>query len=143
MAETIIDRLNRLLGGNPSVQRVADDLQLTSELILLVRMMFADGELKEAELEVFKRICAGFGLAERDVPEILKYLRDFGYETSAFDAASMFRELDDSRKQELLVALLQMAKADSHLDKSEEELIRKTAAILDLSAADISRMRKG
>ena len=88
-------------------------------------------------------VAAVFGLAERDVPEILKYLRDFGYETSAFDAASMFRELDDSRKQELLVALLQMAKADSHLDKSEEELIRKTAAILDLSAADISRMRKG
>ena len=46
MVNNIIDSISRVLGGNPSAKKVSDDLQMTSELILLVRMMFADGELR-------------------------------------------------------------------------------------------------
>ena len=143
MSTGFLDGLNRLLGGNPSAQKVADNLQLTSELILLVRMMFADGELRPAEMAAFKKMCVeGFGLDERDIPGVLEYLKDFGYETTAWDAASMFAKYDVERKKTLLLHLLNVAKADNHLDISEAELIRKTAKILGLSAEDIGASGK-
>lgn len=143
MTDNVIQAISRMLGGSPSVRVVADDLQMTSELILLVRMMFADGELRPGEMGAFKRICVdAFGLDERDIPQILEYLKDFGYETSAWDAASMFTDVSVEKKRALLVHLLKLAKADNHLDVSEEELIRRTAKVLGLSAEDIGRSKE-
>ena len=139
MAETFLEKFSRFMGSNPSLGKVADDLQLTSELILLVRMIFADGELKPEELGAFKRICASaFNLNEDDIPGVLQYLKDFGYETTAWDAAAMFAEHDRERKKALLLHLLRIAKSDGHLDRSEAELIRKTAGVLGLTAEDIA-----
>ena len=139
MAETFLEKFSRFMGSNPSLGKVADDLQLTSELILLVRMIFADGELKPEELDAFKRICASaFNLNEEDIPGVLQYLKDFGYETTAWDAAAMFADHDPERKKALLLHLLRIAKSGGHLDKSEAELIRKTAGALGLSAEDIA-----
>jgi len=144
MAENLIQSISRFLGGKPSVRVVADDLQMTSGLILLVRMMFADGELRAEEMAAFRSLCVkGFGLDERDIPEILEYLKDFGYETSAWDAAAMFKEVPIEKKRVLLVHLLELAKSDNHLDASEEALIRRTAEILGLTAEDIVATGKG
>ena len=52
----IVDQIKDWLEADKSVKRVAEDLQLTSELILLVRMIFADGEMRPEELANFKRI---------------------------------------------------------------------------------------
>ena len=41
---TILDTFRAMLDQGKTVRRVADDEQLTAELILLVRIMFADGE---------------------------------------------------------------------------------------------------
>lgn len=137
---SVLDSISRVLGGNPSAKKVSDDLQLTSELILLVRMMFADGELRPQEMDMFKRLCTeAFGLDEQDIPGILEYLKDFGYETTAWDAASMFADHDLERKKKLLVHLLTIAKSDNHLDLNETELIKRTAKILGLSAEDIAQ----
>ncbi len=142
MSNLIIDKLSRLIGNNPSVRKVADDLQLTSELILLVRMMFADGRLRPEEMEAFKKLCAeSFGLDEDDIPEILEYLKDFGYETTAWDAASMFKERSPERKKQLLLHMLTVAKSDKDVAVSEVELIRKTADVLGLSAEEIEAWR--
>lgn len=139
MATNLLDNFSRFIGGNPSLRKVADDLQLTSELILLVRMMFADGKLRPEEMETFERLCAeAFGLQKEDIPGILEYLKDFGYETTAWDAASMFADHDVARKKALLVHLLKVAKADDKVHVSEAELIRKTAKILNLSPEEIA-----
>ncbi len=138
MSSNFFDGLNRLLGGNPSARRVADDLQLTSELILLIRMIYADGELNPEETKAFNTMCQSvFGLDEADIPGVLQYLKDFGYETSTWDAASMFKSYSIERKKELLVHLLQIAKADHNVDASEAELIRKTAHILGMTPEQI------
>ena len=139
MSNKIVDAFNRLIGGNPSVRKVADDLQLTSELILLVRMMFADGKLRPEEMEIFKKLCVSvFGLSDEDIPEVVQYLKDFGYETSSWDAAAMFNEMDIERKKALLVHMLEIAKSDHELHTRETELIRRTAEILGLSPKDIT-----
>ena len=141
---TVFDRLRDWLDQGRSVQRVADDMQLTSELILLVRMMFADDELKQRELQTFKRICqTAFGIPEDDVPAVIQYLKEIGYETTAADAAEMFRGMSDDRKRTLLLHMLSIAKADDEVSESEAKLIRKTAEVLGLTADDIAAARNG
>ena len=138
----IIEKIKDWVNQDKSVRKVAEDLQLTSELILLVRMMFADGKLKPEELENFKRICKiAFDIPEEDVPKVIGYLQDFGYETSIDDAAAMFEELEWERKKTLLVHLLSIAKSDNEVHADEAELIRKTSALLGLSAEEIAKLR--
>jgi uncharacterized tellurite resistance protein B-like protein len=144
MAKSLLEQLREFVEGNRSVRKVADDIRLTSELILLVRMMFADGELKPEEIGNFKRICkTAFDIPEKDVPEVLQYLKDYGYETTASDAAAMFEELPIERKKALLVHMLSIAKSDDELHVDEAELIRRTALNLGLSSDDIRAARSG
>ncbi len=142
MANQFLRSIREFISGNPSVKKVADDITLTSELILLVRMMLADGELRPAELENFKRICqSAFGIPQEDVPQVMQYLKDFGYDTSAHDAAAIFAEFEPERKRSLLVHMLSIAKSDDQLDVSEAELIKRTAKVLGLTGADIEAAR--
>jgi len=138
----ILDQIKGWLDKDKSVRRVAEDIQLTSELILLIRMMFADGQLKPEELSNFKRICKiAFDIPEDDVQNVIEYLREFGYETTVSDAAAMFEQLDDDRKRDLLVHMLSIAKSDNEVHEDEAEMIRKTAGILGLGAEDIEALR--
>ncbi len=140
----VIDKIKSWLDTDKSVRKVAEDLQLTSELILLVRMMFADGTLRPEELENFKRICKiAFDIPEEDVPKVIEYLQDFGYETSIDDAVAMFAELEWERKKTLLVHLLSIAKSDNVIHAEEAELIRKTSALMGVSAEEIAKLREG
>lgn len=139
----VIDKIKGWIDSDKSVRKVAEDLQLTSELILLVRMMFADGTLKPEELENFKRICKiAFDIPEEDVPKVIEYLQDFGYETSVDDAVAMFEGLEWERKKTLLVHLLSIAKSDNFVHADEAELIRRTSALMGLSAEEIAKLRE-
>ena len=134
---TILDSFRALLDQGKTVRRVADDEQLTAELILLVRIMFADGEMTGDELEKFKEICATrCDIPEKDIPEVVKYLVDFGYETTAENAAGMFSEMDVERKRAILRRMVRIAHSDDHLDPRESLLIQKTADTLGLTMMD-------
>lgn len=138
----VVDQIKGWLERDKSVKRVAEDIQLTSELILLVRMIFADGELRQQELNDFKKICRiAFNIPEEDVPEVLRYLQEFGYETTVDDAASMFGEMDLERKKALLLHMLSIAKADEEIHAGEADLIRRTAGLLGLSPEDITALK--
>ena len=138
---SIVDQIKGWLEKDKSVKRVAEDLQLTSELVLLVRMIFADGQLRPEELHDFKQICKiAFDIPEEDVPKVLKYLQEFGYETTPEDAAAMFKTLDMDRKKALLVHMLSIAKSDQDIHQGEADLIRNTASILGLSAEDFESL---
>ena len=137
----LLDDIRKWVDADKSVKRVAEDLQLTSELILLVQIMFVDGEIRKREMADFKRICnVAFGIPEDDVPQVVQYLKDFGYETSVQDAANMFEEMPFERKKELLLNMLSIAKSDESLHASEVELIRKTAEILGIDAQSLSQI---
>ena len=139
----IVDKIRGWIDQDKSVRMVADDLQLTSELILLVRMMFADGTLRPEELENFKNICRiAFDIPEEDVPKVIEYLQDFGYETSIDDAVAMFDGLEWERKKTLLVHLLSIAKSDNLVHDNEAELIRRISDLLGVTAEDIAKLRE-
>jgi len=135
---SLLDSLKDLLTSKSSVQMVADNPEMASEILLLVRMMFADGQMTALELELFKNICESvFNIPEDDVPNVIQFLQDYGYETSGEQAAATFSHMPDERKQTLLVHLLSMARADRRLHEKEADLIARVAAVLGYSPQQI------
>ena len=142
MSNRIIESVRSYFDADKSVRKVADDVELTAELILLIRMMFADGRLAKRELINFKRICKNaFDIPEADVADVIEYLKETGYETTAEEAAAMFAGLEPERQRGLLVHMLSIAKSDDELHADEISLIRRTAQVLGMNADDLAKLQ--
>ena len=122
------ERVRALLDQHASLNKVAHDPVLTAELLLLVRMSFADKTVHAAEADAFAAICTRMlGLNGDELTDILKYLNEFGYETTDAQAAEMLAELDEQRKREILDHLAAVARADGEIDDRERRLLEATA----------------
>lgn len=133
MPETLLSRLRHLFEGDPAIRKVADDPVLTAELLLLFRMILADGVVEKSEIEMFKRICRdAFGIGDESFRGVVHYLNEFGYETTGWQAMSVFRSLDDDRKRLLIKHMVDIAGADSELHPMERKLLKRTLYVLEL-----------
>ncbi|MGN6307610.1 MAG: TerB family tellurite resistance protein [Mesorhizobium sp.] len=140
MVVALLDQFLALFDGDPGVRKVADDPVLSAELLLLFRMILADGEVAESEMQAFRRICReSFGIAETSIDGVIEYLNDFGYETSGSQAIAMFRDLDVDRRRLLARHMAEIAKADEHLAENEVRLLRRTLDLLGISPVDLVR----
>jgi uncharacterized tellurite resistance protein B-like protein len=140
MAKGLLAQIRELFEGDPGVRKVADDPVLSAELLLLFRMILADGQVSEAEMQVFRRICAeSFGIGEESIEGVVEYLNDFGYETNGAQAIEMFRELDVERRRLLARHMAEVAKADRELAENEVRLLRRTLDLLGISPVDVVR----
>ena len=100
----VLDGIKEWLSQRSSVQMVADDPQMASEILLLLRTMFADGKMASEEINMFKMFCSTiFHIPEEDVPDVIRFLKEYGYETSGEQAAAMFADFPENRRRELLV----------------------------------------
>jgi uncharacterized tellurite resistance protein B-like protein len=67
MARGLLAQIREIFEGDPGVRKVADDPVLSAELLLLFRMILADGQVSDTEMAVFRRICAeSFEIAKAD-----------------------------------------------------------------------------
>ncbi|NJR14155.1 MAG: hypothetical protein HC779_08415 [Phyllobacteriaceae bacterium] len=131
MANTILKSLKEFFSGNPSVRKVADDPALTAELMLLFRVMLADGRMAQEEMAAFRRICAtAFGIAEGDIDKVTAYLEDIGYETTARQALSVFDSVPAERRAALVAHMREIAEADQEFLPEERALISTVAEML-------------
>ena len=138
MASGLLARIRGLFEGDAGVRKVADDPVLSAELLLLFRMILADGQVSEGEMEAFRRICReAFGIGEESIDGVIEYLNDFGYETNGAQAIAMFRDLDVERRRELARHMADIAKADSQLAENEVRLLRRTLDLLGISPVDV------
>lgn len=138
MATGLLAQIRSLFEGDAGVRRVAEDPVLSAELLLLFRMILADGVASESEMAVFRRICTqSFGIAEDSIDAVIEYLNDFGYETNGSQAIAMFQDLDVERRKLLARHMADLAKADSHLAENEVRLLRRTMDLLDISPVDV------
>jgi uncharacterized tellurite resistance protein B-like protein len=143
MASGLLAQLRELFEGDPGVRKVADDPILSAELLLLFRMILADGQVTDSEMAVFKRICRdSFGIGEESIEGIVEYLNDFGYETNGAQAIEMFRELEVERRRQLARHMAEIAKADSQLAENEVRLLRRTLDLLGISPVDAVKPKK-
>ncbi|MBX3580785.1 MAG: TerB family tellurite resistance protein [Rhizobiaceae bacterium] len=138
MARGLLAQIRGIFEGDPGVRKVADDPVLSAELLLLFRMILADGQVSDAEMAVFRRICKdSFGIGEESMQGVVDYLNDFGYETNGAQAIEMFRDLDIDRRKELARHMAEIAKADSNLAENEVRLLRRTLDLLGISPVDV------
>jgi uncharacterized tellurite resistance protein B-like protein len=138
MTTGVLARIRTLFDGDPGVRKVADDPALSAELLLLFRMILADGTVSDSEMAVFRRICReAFGISDESLDGVVEYLNDFGYETSGAQALALFGELDIERRKLLARHMAEIAKADSQLAENEVRLLRRTLDILGISPVDL------
>ncbi len=127
----VFDTISEWLGRKSSVQMVADDPQMASEILLLIRTMFADGEMLPEELATFKILCFNvFEIPDDDIPEVVRFLKQTSYETTFEQAAVLLSELPEKRKNQLMSHLMMMAMADSKLHEKEKEILSRVAGVL-------------
>lgn len=138
MASGLLSQLKDIFEGDPGVRKVAGDPVLSAELLLLFRMILADGVVKDAEMVTFRRICnEAFGIGRDSMDGVIEYLNDFGYETNGAQAIEMFRELGIDRRRQLARHMAEIAKADEDLAENEVRLLRRTMELLGVSPVDL------
>lgn len=136
----LLDQIRSIFDGDPGVRKVADDPVLSAELLMLFRMILADGSVSESEMAAFRRICKeAFGIPESSTDSVIEYLNDYGYETNGSQAIALFRDLDIERRKLLARHMAEIAKADAKLAESEVKLLRRTLDLLDISPVDVVR----
>jgi uncharacterized tellurite resistance protein B-like protein len=140
MLNNVLAKMRTMFEGDPGIRKVADDPVLSAELLLLFRMILADGKVEEAEMAALRRICRDvFGIEEESIDGVIDYLNDFGYETSGGQAIGMFHELDMERRRLLARNMAEIAKADTELAEQEIRLLRRTLELLELDPRDMAR----
>lgn len=131
MVSTILSSLKEKLTGDKSVKLVAQDLSLTAELLLLFRVMLADGHVVDAEVSAFKRICSeAFGLDGDNLEGVYRYLEDYAYEMTSAQAMQLFQNQPLERRQQLLEHMIAIAEADATLHSGELKVLDRTAEML-------------
>ena len=138
MATGLLAQIRSLFEGDAGVRKVADDPVLSAELLLLFRMILADGVASESEMAAFRRICSeAFGISGESIDAVVEHLNDFGYETNGSQAIAMFQGLDVERRKLLARHMADIAKADAHLAENEVRLLRRTLELLGISPVDV------
>lgn len=138
MATGLLTQIRTFFEGDAGVRKVADDPVLAAELLLLFRMILADGVASESEMAAFRRICTqAFGIPEESIDAVVGYLNDIGYETNGSQAIAMFQDLDVERRKLLARHMADLAKADAHLAHNEVKLLRRTIDLLDIGPVDV------
>ena len=138
MATGLLVQIRNMFKCDPGVRKVADDPVLSAELLLLFRMILADGVASESEMVSFRRICTdAFGVSEGSIDAVVEYLNEFSYETKSLQAIAMFRDLDVGRRMQLARHIADIAKADSHLAENEVKFLRRTLDLLGINPVDV------
>ncbi|GLS28656.1 Uncharacterized conserved protein, tellurite resistance protein B (TerB) family [Mesorhizobium albiziae] len=138
MLDSVLAKVRMMIEGDPGVRKVADDPLLSAELLLLFRMILADGKVDDNEMATFRRICRdAFGIEGESVDAVIEYLDDFGYETSGTQAVDLFRGLDLERRKTLARRMAAIAKADTQLAEQEIQLLKRTLELLGVDPNDL------
>jgi uncharacterized tellurite resistance protein B-like protein len=131
LADSLLKSLKSFFNGNASVRKVANDPALSAELLLLFRVMLADGRVQDEEQAAFERICqTAFGIEADDIGEVTDYLRHHGYETTGRQAIEMFVDVPPERRLALVEHMRDIANSDAQFLPSERVLIDKVAEML-------------
>lgn len=139
MALKLLEQIKSVFEGDPGVRRVADDPVLTAELLLLFRMILADGVASEDEMETLRRICRdSFGIPDESMDGVVEYLNDYGYETNGEQAIEMFLDLDVERRKLLVRHMAEIAKSDAQLAEGELRLMKRSLEMLGLRPGDLA-----
>lgn len=123
----------RLWGRSERGGRQADDAETAAELLLLLRMVLADGPLGPRESEILRRIAAtGFGLCGADGEAFMQQMRVFDCKVGAGQVTGLFHGLDIERRRMLARRLVDIMEEDQQLKAREARFRGRLLALLAL-----------
>ena len=132
----MLNKIRQLFAKNadaPEQDEIATEHLATAAL--LIEVMIIDGNLDDQELQsISQTLCKILDLTEAQVDELILLSRE-----EVAEATSLYqftREINDhfdlEGKMKLLTSMWRVAYADGHLDKHEEGIIRRVAALLHI-----------
>lgn len=142
----MIAQLRKIFGGEPAVERVLEGrepLELATAA-LLVELARSDFSTSHVELdEVRQLLMKRFGLQEDTVQALVadaSARADRAVSLHEF-THRLNRELADSDKLGMIEMLWRVSLADGHLDKYEEQLIKRIAGLLHVPDRERVRLK--
>ena len=120
--------------------RLSEDPVALAEILLLFRMVLADGVVQPSQLTAFERICEqNFGINRRHIPDLHALLDSPKARSCDAKAFTLLGQLDTEARTTLLEDMMRIARASAVRNDGDERLIRRTADLLglELAAGDI------
>lgn len=126
-----------------SLGELAEDPVRLAEILLLFRMVLADGIVQPSQLTAFERICEqNFGVSPKDMPELHALLdspKARSYDAQAF---TLLGQLDMEARTTLLEDMMRIADANIIRDERDDRLIRRTASLLGLDPGTVGAEKR-
>ncbi|WP_340161511.1 TerB family tellurite resistance protein [uncultured Hoeflea sp.] len=113
--------------------QVAEDPVVLAEILVLFRIVLADGVVQPSQLTAFERICEQhFGINRRDMPELHALLDSPKARSCDAKAFTLLGQLDMEARTTLLEHMVEIARASSDGAECDSRLIRRMADLLGL-----------
>lgn len=133
----IFASIARMFERNPHfsgpLAELSEDKVALAEILVLFRMVLADGIVQPSQLRAFERICGEhFGISPQDMPELHALLDSPKARACEAEAFTLLRQLDTEARTTLLDGMMRIANASGTRDERDDRLIRRTAGLLGL-----------
>ena len=132
----MIDKIKHFFSKNvlePETETTSPDQLATAAL--LIEVMVIDGDLDDQEMQSIARTLSNMlDLSEEQIGQLIELSREEVAEaTSLYQFTKEINEhFDIEKKLSLMTAMWRVAFADGHLDKHEENIIRRVADLLHI-----------
>jgi uncharacterized tellurite resistance protein B-like protein len=141
----MIDKIKSFFSKNvlePEVETTSPDQLATAAL--LIEVMVIDGDLDDQEMQAIAGTLSNMlDLTEEQIDQLIELSKE-----EVADATSLYQftkeineHFDIEKKLSLMTAMWRVAFADGHLDKHEENIIRRVADLLHIRHSEYIRCK--
>ena len=141
----MIDKIKNFFSKNvlePEAETTSPDQLATAAL--LIEVMVIDGDLDDQEMQAIAGTLSNMlDLTEEQIDQLIELSKE-----EVADATSLYQftkeineHFDIEKKLSLMTAMWRVAFADGHLDKHEENIIRRVADLLHIRHSEYIRCK--
>jgi uncharacterized tellurite resistance protein B-like protein len=141
----MIDKIKNFFSKNvlePEAETTSPDQLATAAL--LIEVMVIDGDLDDQEMQAIAGTLSNMlDLTEEQIDQLIELSKEEVAEaTSLYQFTKEINEhFDIEKKLSLMTAMWRVAFADGHLDKHEENIIRRVADLLHIRHSEYIRCK--
>lgn len=112
---------------------------MMAELLLLMRMILADGKVDDGRIELLRRVCRNsIDIGDHSFDAMVALADDMARGISQSQMVAVFRGFDRERRIALARRLAAIARSEPELRRREERMMVRVLDILDLEREDLA-----